>query len=76
MTVNNTNSCDPATNGNVFSQSPTGGATAQTSAPVTITICQATSPPSTSTTTTTPPSTTTPPPSTTTTPTTVPTPTT
>jgi len=72
VTVNNTNSCDPATNGNVFSQSPNGGTPAQTSAPVTITICQATSPPSTTTTTTAPTSTTT----NTTTSTTAPTPTT
>jgi len=67
VTVNNTTSCDPTTNGNVFSQSPNAGATAQTSAPVTITICQAAT-----TTTTAPSTTTTTVPSTTTTTTTTP----
>jgi eukaryotic-like serine/threonine-protein kinase len=42
VTANNTNSCDPATNGTVVSQTPTGGASAQTSANVSIFICTAT----------------------------------
>jgi len=70
VTANNVTSCDPASNGNVVSQSPTGGSSAQTSSSVTINICQATAPPSTSPTT----STTTPTPTTTST--TTPTPTT
>ncbi len=67
VTVNNTTSCDPSTNGNVFSQSPNGGTTAQTSAPVTITVCQATTTTTAPTTTTTAPTTTTTAPTTTTT---------
>ena len=55
VTANNTNNCDPATNGNVFSQNPAAGASAQTSAAVTITICQATTTPASSSTTTTTP---------------------
>jgi serine/threonine-protein kinase len=66
VTANTTTSCDPATNGTVVSQTPTGGASSQTSSVVTINICAATTPPSTTPTTT--PTTTSP----TTTPTTTP----
>jgi len=69
VTANNTSNCDPATNGTVVSQTPTGGASAQTSSNVTINICTATAPSSTTAPSTTVPSTTAP----TTTPTTAPT---
>ena len=44
-----TSSCDPTQNGNVVSQSPTGGTSAQTSSTVTITVCNNTAPTTTTT---------------------------